>query len=326
MPEEVVIVKAPQKQAATIVTGENRAAFMEKRLDIAPAEKKDAPKAEDKKEEPKADAPKDDGEKKDEPKAKGAEDEKKDGKPKHELNERFSKLTQDRKDAVARAEAAERKAADAERARLEAEAKLKPDPKVEAPKGEQPPSRAQFANDDEYLQALADFKVDQRLAERDAKAAEDRERAAQTARLTTFQERLAAAHKENPDLAGKLEASTAIVSDQVRDAIIESDVGPKILEHFADHPEDAARIAKLTVGGALREIGKLEARLEVAAKPSTVTAEEKPNNVVEISRAPAPISPLKGNGAVAEVPINAAGEFHGTYAQWKQARKDGKIK
>lgn len=324
MAEEVVIVKAPAKQAATLVTSENRAEFMAKKLDIAPAEPpKEAQKVEAKAEPKNEEKAKDDsaaGEEKDKTDAKGAKDEKKD---KHALNERFSKLAEQRRQAEAEAKAEREKREAAERRAAEAEAKLAP-PKAE-PTGEQPPQRAQFTTDEDYIQALTDFKVEAALGARDKAAAEAKEKAAQTARITTFQERLAAAHKENPELQAKLDASTAVVSDQVRDAIIESEVGPKILEHFADHPEDAARIAKLTVGGALRELGKLEARFEAAAKPSTVTPEKEKNNVVEISRAPEPITPLKGNGAAPESPINSAGEFHGTYQQWKAARKAGKI-
>jgi len=44
------------------------------------------------------------------------------------------------------------------------------------------------------------------------------------------------------------------------------------------------------------------------------------------SKAPAPINPIRGGTSAADVPINSDGDFHGTYAQWKNQRKNGKIK
>jgi hypothetical protein len=69
---------------------------------------------------------------------------------------------------------------------------------------------------------------------------------------------------------------------------------------------------------ALREIGKLEERF--AAKPTA-----RQETVVK-SRAPAPISPIRGGTTAVDVPIGSDGEFHGTYAQWKAQRRTGKIR
>ncbi len=313
MPEAVV----EKKQAQTVVTSENRAEFMEKKLDLAPAAKpkpeaKDAPKADDKKADAKPAAePKQEGE--------GDKDEKKGGQ--HGINERFSKLTEQRKaaEATAATERAAREKAEAEAAELRA--KLTP----KHPDADEP-QRAQFNNDEEYLKSLTDYRVEKALESRDQKAAKAREEAAQTERLKSWRDRVAATQKEVPDYQARIEASTVMVSDQVREAILESEVGPKILLHLADNPEEAASIAKLTIGGALKAIGRLEAKLEAPAKTGTVTEEGGKPAKVEISQAPAPISPLKGNGAAVEEPVNSKGEFVGDYQTWKRLRKEGKIK
>jgi len=133
-----------------------------------------------------------------------------------------------------------------------------------------------------------------------------------------------------PDYIEKINAATVLVSEQVRDAIIESDVGPRILYHLAENPQDAERIGKLNVRGAIKEIGKLEAKytkVEVKAEPKAEPkTEAKPAGTVEISKAPAPISPLKGASTSIEAAVDSNGVFHGTYAQWKAQRKAGKIK
>jgi len=78
----------------------------------------------------------------------------------------------------------------------------------------------------------------------------------------------------------------------------------------------------MTVISALREIGKLEARFEKAETKSDKT-ETKP---VVRSKAPAPINPLRATGGSMDTTIGSDGEFHGTYSQWREARKAGKIR
>jgi len=112
-------------------------------------------------------------------------------------------------------------------------------------------------------------------------------------------------------------SSDVVVSDQVRDAILDSDVGPKILYHLAENPEIATRISGLPLSSALREIGRLEARFEKTA--------EAPKPAVRKSNAPAPINPIRG-GSNVEVPIDSNGNFNGTPQQWKELRKAGKIR
>jgi hypothetical protein len=47
----------------------------------------------------------------------------------------------------------------------------------------------------------------------------------------------------------------------------------------------------------------------------------------EISRAPAPINPLKGGDASTAVSsVDSKGEYHGTYAEYKAKRKAGLIR
>ena len=122
-----------------------------------------------------------------------------------------------------------------------------------------------------------------------------------------------------PDFDDLVAASDVVVNNAVRDAILESDVGPKILYHLAENNDLAKKIASLSPNAALREIGKLEARFEV-------NPETKQTTPVVRSKAPAPIQPIRGGQGKADVPISANGEFHGSYQAWKAARKSGKIR
>ena len=76
----------------------------------------------------------------------------------------------------------------------------------------------------------------------------------------------------------------------------------------------------------LRELGRLEAKLMGSAVSPPAKSQEKASTVAEISRAPSPISPLRGANAPIATKIDAKGEFYGTYEEYKAARKAGKIK
>jgi hypothetical protein len=125
-----------------------------------------------------------------------------------------------------------------------------------------------------------------------------------------------------PDFDEIVASSTTVVSDAVRDAIIESDVGAQILYHLASDDEYAESLSKMPAIKALKEIGRLEARFEAQDEKPEVKA-----RTVTQSKAPAPISPLKGGkSAGADVLVDTNGEFYGSYAQWKAARKANKIR
>jgi len=313
-----------ERTAQHVVTSENRAEFMNHRLDIAKPEPiviaPETVKVEEKKPEVKAEEKKVEDDEHD--------DEVKEVKKKNpKIEQRFSDLTAKRKAAEeeaakareeAKAANEEREAAYRERDALKA--------KYEAPKplGDKP-TRDKFATDDEFANALEGWAVEKGARESQAKIEQE-------AKAKTWSERVTATKTELPDYDAKINAATNVMlSEQVRDAIHESDIGPKLLYHFAEHPEDAARIGKLTVGGALKELGRLEERLskptpkaEPEEKKETKQSDKAP--IAEISKAPEPIKPLKSGSGAADVPMDSDGNFTGTPAKWRELRKAGKIK
>jgi hypothetical protein len=137
--------------------------------------------------------------------------------------------------------------------------------------------------------------------------------------IQSWAQKVQAAKAEMPDFDDMVASSDVVVNNAVRDAILESDVGPKILYHLAENNDLAKKIASLSPNAALREIGKLEARFE--AKPET--AQTAP---VIKSKAPAPIQPIRGGQGKPDVPLSTDGQWHGSYQAWKAARKSGKIR
>lgn len=296
---------------ATVVTSENLAEFNATRLGLdAPTE---AAPAEPVVENDSSDEAVDQAEAQEEQDAETKDEPKKANK----VEKRFSELTKQREDARREAQQA-RDAAAAMEARLKAlEGQGKPAEKQADPDAK--PTPAQFTDAFEYAEALAEWSAENALKNRDKAEVEKKQIAERQKVLSDWEQRQQAIRAELDDYAEVIESSTVSVSDQVRDAIIESDIGPQILYHLAKNPEFAATLASKSVSSALREIGKLEAKLSSGDKSEP----EKP--VAKPSRAPAPITPIRGQKPV-ESSLGNDGEFHGTYDQWKQARASGRIK
>ena len=290
------------KQAGSIVTGETLAAFNADKLglaDRAPSEAEQSePEVEAEQSEPEAEVADSTDEKKQNPK----------------LERRFSTLSKARDQAKAEAQQ-EREARQTLEARVrELESGSKPEVKSTAitePKPEQ------FTDAFEYAKALAEYSAEAALANRDKQDAEKRAAAEQTKLIKGWETRLKATKAEIPDFAEMVESSTVTVNDTVRDAILESDIGPRILYHLAENEEFALKLNEMPLITAIREIGKLEARLEKSAESA---------QSVTRSKAPAPISPIRGAASGSDFKVDSKGEFHGSYQNWKAARQAGKIR
>lgn len=299
-----------EKNAGSVVTSENAANFYAERLGLAESkaepeavepEKAEAePEAAEQSEPPEAETAKPQEERKQNPK----------------IEKRFSEITRQREEARAEAQR-EREARASLEARL-AELERQAAPKQET-KVDQEPQPHQFEDAFEYAKALADYRVEQRF--RQEKEAQEQARV-QSERAKTqeaWMQKIVAAKSEMPDFDEMIaSAGDTPIPDHIRDAVMDSDVGPKLLYHFASNPEVVGELSKMTPAKALRELGKLETRFEVnedSPKPPPVAR----------SKAPEPIQPIRGAGK-ADVPMTSDGVFKGSYHEWKAMRKAGKIR
>lgn len=194
---------------------------------------------------------------------------------------KIDRLTREKYEMARRLEALESRLAD----KPAGEAKAQP----KAASAERPKS-AEFDDYDEFLDALADWKVDQKLAAARSAEAEAAAREAQAAVTAEWHARLDEYRAATPGFDEALEASETVFPPVAQQAIVESELGPALAYHLATHPEEAARIAALPPVAAVRALGKLEAKLD--AKASTP---EKPKPKAA-SAAPAPVKPVSGGG------------------------------
>lgn len=161
-----------------------------------------------------------------------------------------------------------------------------------------PIQREQFATDDEFEQARLDQKIGaQAIAVNGRLAVESKSEAA----VEAYRERVAEFAQERPDWFEKV---SKLVTTPVMEAeIVVSPQGAEISYYLAEHPGEAARIARLSPDAQRREIVRLESRDLFG------TAEAKPTK----SSAPAPIKPL---ATASKAPLSAEDE----YQQWAEKR------
>ena len=289
------------KEAGQVLTSDNSAEFYANRLGLA-----DQPEVEAVQTEPTQEA------ERSEPEIEKEQEEKPKANPK--LERRFSEITKQREEARKEAQQ-ERSAREALEARLAA---LERQPAPQAPKVDEEPQPSQFNDAFEYAKALAEFTADKRIGEMRKQDAEAKEAQERQKVIDQWANKVQPAKASLPDFDDIVASSDVVVNDDIRDAILESDVGPQILYHLAENDDVAKKIAGLSAKQALREIGKLEARFEA----KETAPEAKP---IVRSKAPAPIQPLRGSSP-ADVPMSTNGEWHGTFQAWKEARKAGKIR
>lgn len=300
---EAQVVDQP-KQASSIVTSENLADYNANKLGLASEQSPTAATVDESPVEPAAEKGQSEpGLAEDE--ATGTEEKKQNPK----LEKRFSELTKQRKEAEAKVKELEERLA----------ARENNSEPTKAPESNRKPTPDDFKDAFEYAEALADWSAEQALARRDQEVRQKEVEAKRETVIQTWQQKLEATKAELPDYEVMVASSSMSVNDTVRDAIIESDVGPRILYELASNDELAEKLSNLTTAGALKLLGKLEAQFEKTDAPAK--AEKK--TVAAKSNAPEPIRPLRSTGGVAEVSLDGNDI---PYQQWKAARQAGKIR
>jgi hypothetical protein len=292
-----------EKEAGQVLTSENSAEFYANKLNLADRDDdvavEDTPEPSEESNQSESDAEQ----------SKPTEERKQNPK----LEKRFSELTKQREQAKAEAQA-ERQQREALETRLRA---LEQQAVPQVQNIDEEPQPGQFQDAFEYAKALAQFSTEKALKERDQQEANKKLNEERQKTIQSWSAKLEKMKAEMPDYDDIVSTANVTVSDDIRDSILESDVGPRILYHLAEDLEFAQKIAAMPTRKALVEIGKLEKLYE--------RNEAKQETVVK-SRAPAPIKPLRAGNGQADIPINSSGEFHGTYQSWKEARRAGKIR
>ncbi len=222
----------------------------------------------------------------------------------------------------------------AERDRIAAElAQLREQMKGVKPADQGPsgvPQRHAFTSDEDYFEALAEYKAEQKMAEREAARLQAEAEALEKESDELWQRRLAEAQAKTEDYEDVIEACTINFPRPLLASIREMDNGPAAA-YFLSHPDNADEAKKLVElfqrdlrlrrypAAGMRALGKLDARLE--AKPADAK-KAAPATAPEVSKAPAPESPLKGQASADSDPSKM------TFAEFKawRAKQEAKAR
>ena len=174
------------------------------------------------------------------------------------------------------------------------------------------PKAEDFKEPQEFVEALADWKAD----EREYKNAVREEQEANQAAIDAHFERVDEAREKYEDFDETVEAADQVRfrNDSARNAfyvaIYENEDGPDVLYYLAKNPEAAESFAEMTPGQVAAKIGRIAASL--------------PNGSPKPQAAPPPrlIKPVGAGAKRPEVPTNRDNLSH---REWKQLRKAGKI-
>lgn len=207
--------------------------------------------------------------------------------PKPERN--FSQTDLDRILARERAKA-ERKAerygyerAMREAAERQLQERQPPEPEA-SPRGEGRPTPNQFETYDQYVEALSDWKVEQRLLEVGRMSQEARTRAEAARQAEEVRSKLAPAAEKYEDFEDVVLRDDLPITRDMAEAILElGGTGHDVAYYLGTHPKEADRISKLGRIAQLKEIDKIATTLASPPEPTKV---------------PPPIKPNEGSGAV----------------------------
>lgn len=189
-----------------------------------------------------------------------------------------------------------REAAEA-KAQLAAERALRQQAPAQGSAGDLDPS--QFTDYAQYLEAVAERKVEAKLKERESREQAGR---AEQQRIKLLRQ----GAREFDDFEEVVTSPEVAVTRSMADLIEESEIPHRILYHIASDPELSQEIAGKSPAAQARAILKIEQEL----------MQKKPRE----SKAPAPISPVSGTAVQMKDPSNMTTE------EYVAAKRAGKIK
>jgi len=146
------------------------------------------------------------------------------------------------------------------------------------------PKFSDYNDLEEFAEAMADWKIDVKMAEREKRSSADKVH-------ISYQDKVKEFVKVTPDFHTVLEdASDVDMCPEILNTVMESDIGPSIAYYLGKNLDEVDRINGLPSHKRLIALGKLEAKLE---STSTKAVEKK-----VISKAPSPGKVLSGGAVV----------------------------
>ena len=179
------------------------------------------------------------------------------------------------------------------------------------------PTPDAFETHEDYVEALTDWKLEQKLSDRDMKQREKEVKTEQQRRVETHVERVKtfmAEHKDFNDLMDNVDDIP--MSLVVQDIILESERSAELMYELAKHRDEYAAICKMPAIQAAREMGKFE------AKYLSASTEKETTKQIKSTKAPQPITPVgsRSTNALSKSPDEMD---YQDYKKWREKQLRG---
>lgn len=256
-----------------------------------------------------------------EPQPEAKEPEKQEERPPKSLSKKFDKLYREKKELEERLAAIEAKQAP----QTEKKEEPAPVPTEVAAKfdtfdawSEKQLAAGKSANIDDFLEARDAWKDARRAQQEEQNAAKAYEQEVESGyqkAVDTFK----AEHEDWDEVVGEAEISIPVVAGN---AIKQLENGPAVVYFLAQNPKAAQKISEMPPVLAVAEVGRIAARLEKAPAeetPTNNTSIKNPDRQPVISKAPAPITPLKGGNLRQTKSLD---DPNLDFAEWRKIRDE----
>lgn len=223
----------------------------------------------------------------------------------------------------------ERRRADAAERELERIRGGKSDgPKAGEDEGSDPdePKQADFKTVGDYARAMIKYEAKKAGEAGRAQATQQRQQEHHDAIVGKFVERRDAFKAVTPDFDEVVEGAAIETGPHIAQYLVESEMGPHLGYHLAKNPDEITRLRKLSPSRQMAELGKLEVKLEAAKAPAPANGANGARPAAsDVSRAPAPISPLEGKSTPvtkdpSQMSVSELREYRRQEARAKSAR------
>lgn len=177
-----------------------------------------------------------------------------------------------------------------------------------------------------FVDARSEWKADQAVAKDRAEREKAQQEAAQKAAEAAARERFQAAKAKYDDFEEVMgQAGEILIQQSVLSYLQESETGPDLTYYLIKHPDEVAKIVKLSPVAAVAAVARLEGKLG-ESKDSGKSVQDEPSNgdrkVESRGGAPAPITPLgSGPGIVPKDPSQMSYRELRAYERQRQAKR-----
>lgn len=213
------------------------------------------------------------------------------------VGKRINELTREKYEAMRRAEALEQRL-------REMEAQAQP----QAQTRDKPTLESCNYDPEAFAEAVAEWKIEQTLSNREAQYREAQRRKSLEAKAQEFSNKVAELETLSPGAWERAVNAPIVTTEPMIEVIRESDVGPHIAVWLADNLDEADAIAKMPPFRAAARLGQIEAQIRNGLKSTRATT----------TKAPPPPPKIAGNSQVEKNPAEMSMK---EYVAWRNAQE-----